>query len=170
MNIFQDILGNGKNEANKGDRAANECQKANQGDQTDQADQIEILERHIDPRPDLKGDNLAWGDILQNSLVWDGLKDAEKLWGVLHGLRCGGARIQSVNGGLGYKLLPGEWKAEAWEGVKADYLEGVKGDLIELFKFTKEFGRLPRLVELWPEGAAKEVSVANKAVKQDKLF
>ena len=28
---------------------------------TDQADQIEILERHIDPRPDLKGDNLAWG-------------------------------------------------------------------------------------------------------------
>lgn len=141
-----------------------------------------ILLRHLDPRPDIEADHEDWVDMLQNCLVWAGLKDGKKLWGVLHGLRCGGARIQRVKGELGYKLLPGneDWKQEAkWQRIRKEYLDEVRDDLVELFKFTKEHGRLPRMEEIWPEGDGddglenkpeRQKNKAEQVMGQTKLF
>ena len=140
-----------------------------------------ILLRHLDPRPDIKADHLDWMDILQNCLVWDGFTEGhgEHLWGVLHGLRCGGAQIRRIKssgsgGGLGYKLLPGDedWKQEAeWQRIRKEHLDGVKEDLVELFKFTKEHGRLARMEEIWPEGNGAEDKNNNVPKgSQTKLF
>jgi len=133
-----------------------------------------ILPRHLDPRPDIKADHEDWVDMLQNCLVWAGLKDGKKLWGVLHGLRCGGARIQRVKGELGYKLLPGneDWKQEAeWQRIRKEHLDPVRDDLVELFKFTKEHGRLPRMEEIWPETGDKTGEQNDqKQFSQEKLF
>ena len=141
-----------------------------------------ILLRHLDPRPDIEADHEDWVDMLQNCLVWAGLKDGKKLWGVLHGLRCGGARIQRVKGELGYKLLPGneDWKQEAeWQRIRKEYLDGVKDDLVSLFKMTKEHGRMPRMEEIWPEGDGddglenkpeRQKNKAEQVMGQTKLF
>ena len=141
-----------------------------------------ILLRHLDPRPDIEADHEDWVDMLQNCLVWAGLKDGKKLWGVLHGLRCGGARIQRMKGELGYKLLPGneDWKQEAeWQRIRKEHLDGVRDDLVKLFKFTKEHGRLPRMEEIWPEGDGddglenkpeRQKNKAEQVMGQTKLF
>ena len=162
MNIFQEILGDKKNEDQDNKREAKTDKKEvkkliDYHESTNPA--TGILPRHLDPRPDIKADHEDWVDMLQNCLVWAGLKDGKKLWGVLHGLRCGGARIQRVKGKLGYKLLPGneDWKQETdWQRIRKEHLDPVRDDLVELFKFTKEHGRLPRMEEIWPGGNKPE--------------
>lgn len=171
MNIFQEMLGDKKNEDQDNKREAKTDKKEvkkliDYHESTNPANGI--LPRHLDPRPDIKADHEDWVDMLQNCLVWDGFKTnhggkegyGEKLWGVLHGLRCGGARVQrNPKSELGYKLLPGneDWKQEAeWQRIRKEHLDGVKDDLISLFKMTKEHGRLPRMEELWPGGNKPE--------------
>lgn len=176
MNIFQEILGDKKNEDQDNKREAKTDKKEvkkliDYHESTDPA--TGILLRHLDPRPDIEADHEDWVDMLQNCLVWAGLKDGKKLWGVLHGLRCGGARIQRVKGKLGYKLLPGneDWKQEAeWQRIRKEHLDGVKDDLISLFKMTKEHGRLPRMEEIWPEGDGDDGIVQETKIVQNKLF
>jgi hypothetical protein len=190
VNIFQEMLGDKKNEDQDNKREAKTDKKEvkkliDYHESTNPA--TGILPRHLDPRPDIKADHEDWVDMLQNCLVWDGFKAnhggkegyGEKLWGVLHGLRCGGARIQRVKssgsgGGLGYKLLPGseDWKQEAeWQRIRKEHLDGVKEDLVELFKFTKEHGRLARMEEIWPEGNGAEDKNNNVPKgSQTKLF
>lgn len=175
MNIFQEILGDKKNEDQDNKREAKTDKKEvkkliDYHESTDPA--TGILPRHLDPRPDIKADHEDWVDMLQNCLVWAGLKDGKKLWGVLHGLRCGGARIQRVKGKLGYKLLPGneDWKQETdWQRIRKEHLDPVRDDLVELFKFTKEHGRLPRMEEIWPDSGGDGIVQETKIV-QNKLF
>lgn len=189
MNIFQKMLENtvedGKSEEKceekmvvnkeviKAEENKEEAVKIDFWEKVDPA--TGILERHLDPRPDHKEDHLRWVDMLQNCLVWDGFSapgQGERVWGILHGLRCGGARIQRIDGGLGYRLLPGEWKAEDWQQVKRDYLDGIKDEIVKLFKLTREFGRLPRIEEVFPEeGQGEEAErEAEGETEQIKLF
>lgn len=189
MSLFDNLLDDEPQIMNNSANKMNEYTKQKQGqvlghsntnNATDPA--TGILPRHLDPRPDIKADHEDWVDMLQNCLVWAGLKDGKKLWGVLHGLRCGGARIQRVKGELGYKLLPGneDWKQETdWQRIRKEHLDPVRNDLVELFKFTKEHGRLPRMEEIWPEGDGddglenkpeRQKNKAEQVMGQTKLF
>jgi hypothetical protein len=175
VNIFQEMLGDKKNEDQDNKREAKTDKKEvkkliDYHESTNPA--TGILLRHLDPRPDIEADHEDWVDMLQNCLVWAGLKGGKKLWGVLHGLRCGGARIQRVKGELGYKLLPGneDWKQETdWQRIRKEHLDPVRDDLVELFKFTKEHGRLPRMEEIWPDSGGDGIVQETKIV-QNKLF
>lgn len=167
MGLFDGLLDDDTEKMNNYTEPTKKEERAPEGE-TDP--ETNILLRHLDPRPDIKFDHLDWGDMLQNCLVWDGLQDGEKLWGVLHGLRCGGARVQRVpKSEMGFKLLPGneDWKKDAdWQRVRKEYLDPVKEDLISLFKMTKVHGRLPRMEEIWPEAGDMET----EQVVQEKLF
>lgn len=83
-----------------------------------------------DPRPDKVSDHRHWKKVLWNA--WNHNKD---LYGVLHGLRCGGAEM--VLTAKSFMLLPGEWKQEEWDDVKQRYLAPHKDQLISLFKLTR---------------------------------
>lgn len=182
MSLFDNLLDDEPQIMNNSANKMNEYTKQKQGqvlghsntnNATDPA--TGILLRHLDPRPDIEADHEDWVDMLQNCLVWAGLKDGKKLWGVLHGLRCGGARVQrNPKSELGYKLLPGneDWKQEAeWQRIRKEHLDGVKDDLISLFKMTKEHGRLPRMEEIWPETGDKTGEQNDqKQFSQEKLF
>ena len=90
------------------------------------------LKHPYDPRADLVTDHKHWKDVLWN--VWHEDED-RGLYGVLHGLRCGGAEL--VLTAKSFMLLPGEWKAEEWEDTKKKYLVPHKDQLISLFKMTR---------------------------------
>jgi len=60
---------------------------------------------HRDPRPDLVGDSREWTALLATQYARDG-NDQHGLFGVLHGLRCEGARLVLDRGRL--RLEAGE--------------------------------------------------------------
>lgn len=59
-----------------------------------------------DPRPDLAEDHHAW----VATLTFAKEKDA-KLWGLLHGLRCGGARLKTQRSRRGQQFFKLEYRA-----------------------------------------------------------
>lgn len=83
-----------------------------------------------DPRPDKVSDHRHWKKVLWNA--WNHNKD---LYGVLHGVRCGGAEMAETV--KSYTLLPGDWRVEEWEDTKKKYLVPHKDQLISLFKMTR---------------------------------
>lgn len=163
MGLFDGLLDDDTEKMNNYTEPTKKEERAPEGE-TDP--DTNILLRHLDPRPDIKSDHDDWVDVLQNCLLWAGLQDGKGLHGVLHGLRCGGARLAKINNAMGYKLLPGseDWKdKEKWGEAKEGYLDGVKDDLVAVFKFTKVHGKLPEPGEVWAEGCLSEG-------KQTKLF
>jgi hypothetical protein len=64
-----------------------------------------MAEHHLDPRPDLVDDHSEWTALLATQFGRDA-DDQHGLYGVLHGLRCEGARLVLDRGRL--RLEAGE--------------------------------------------------------------
>ncbi len=130
----------------------------------------------LDPRPDLTGDHRLWQAVLAEAWMMDeraGEKVTEKaarqtvpgkgskskaFYGLLHGLRCGGARLQKHrlrNGKeflkLDYQPLigPGSWNEEK---LIKDWLEPHKGQMKECFE------RALAAYEMWEEMRAERAA------------
>lgn len=130
----------------------------------------------LDPRPDLIGDHRLWQAVLAEAWMMDeraGEKATEKaarqtapgkgslpkaFYGLLHGLRCGGARLQKHrlrNGKeflkLDYQPLigPGSWNEEK---LIKDWLEPHKGQMKECFE------RALAAYEMWEEMRAERAA------------
>lgn len=83
-----------------------------------------------DPRPDKISDHKHWKDILWNAWHID-----KNLYGVLHGVRCGGAEI--VLTATSFMLMPGDWAQGEWDSVKEKYLTPYKEQMIQVFKLSR---------------------------------
>lgn len=98
---------------------------------------------YTDPRPDLIRDHHFWVKILTNAqAMYDEHKPVNggetSLYKILHGIRCGGGKLEETQ--QGFKLHPGseEWAAPgAWDKVRKDWLDPVKEDLLKIFKLSK---------------------------------
>jgi hypothetical protein len=100
----------------------------------------------LDPRADLTADHPLWLRILTNAqhlagdlkIIVEREQATTSLYHILHGLRCGGARIEETL--HGYKLHPGneDFAApETWEATKRRWLDPVRADIGKLFKMSK---------------------------------
>lgn len=92
----------------------------------------------LDPRPDLAEDHRWWAAVL--SLAWH--RDRE-LWGLLHSLRCGGARLELRRGRdgrdffkLDYTPLLGTWEESE---LRSQWLEPHREAMRELFHEAPAF-------------------------------
>ncbi len=83
-----------------------------------------------DPRPDKVTDHKHWQDVLHNAWHTD-----QDLYGVLHGVRCGGAEI--VLTANSFMLVPGDWGPVEWDNVKQRYLSPCKEKLIKVFRISR---------------------------------
>ena len=125
----------------------------------------------IDPRPDHTQDHHYWELILTNAkALFDSnpqpVNNAGKttLFKILHGLRCGGARLEETK--QAYKLHPGDEEfadPEEWAQIKQRWLEPVKDDLVRLFRLCK-IGQV--VDEELPEEVAK--TFKDEHAKEDK--
>jgi hypothetical protein len=109
-----------------------------------------------DPRPDLRQDHHHWVHILTNARELN-----FNLYTTLHGIRCGGGRIEETL--QAYKILPGdeEWADPTeWERVKQKWLKPIHEDLLKLFKICK-IGQIVQ--EELPPGVFQEKPPAAKA-------
>ncbi|GEA17767.1 hypothetical protein [Moorella sp. E306M] len=106
-----------------------------------------------DPRPDLAEDHELWIRVLTEAYWYcQGDPKLEQLYSTLHGIRCGGARVQEMPTG-NLKLLPGEWKEDEWRQVTAKYLgpykEEVKAILMLAQATEVKIKDLPAEVREW---------------------
>ncbi len=70
----------------------------------------------LDPRPDLEVDHGYWVALLTSAKL-----KSQDVFGVLHGLRCGGAGL--VRDRItGLRIVPGEWVAGRYNECKTKYL------------------------------------------------
>jgi len=91
----------------------------------------ELKLRHmLDPREDLRKDSRLWIRVLYNAYHFN-----QEVYGVLHGLRCGGAQL--VLTPESFKLLPGEWTVQEWEENKRIYLDPIKEELVKIFRISR---------------------------------
>lgn len=114
----------------------------------------------LDPRSDITSDHHYWEHILTNAkALFDTHKPVNNagetsLFKILHGLRCGGARLEETK--QAYKLHQGGEDfadSEEWAKIKQRWLNPVKDDLIALFKLCK----IGRVVDgNLPEGVAEK--------------
>lgn len=88
------------------------------------------LRRLLDPREDLRRDSKLWVRVLYNAYHFN-----REVYGVLHGLRCGGAQL--VLTPESFKLLPGEWTVQEWEENKRIYLDPIKEELVKIFRISR---------------------------------
>lgn len=93
------------------------------------------------PRGDLVSDRKHWQDVLWN--CWNLDKD---LYGLLHGIRCGGAELALTQNS--YRLMPGEWSVIEWQDIR-QRLEPVRDKLLQVFKLAR-FGTVTK--EKLPDG------------------
>ncbi|MHB8171247.1 MAG: hypothetical protein ACYDG6_06860 [Thermincolia bacterium] len=82
-----------------------------------------------DPRPDLQDDHELWVYTLKNAK-----EKYHETYGVLHGLRCCGAKLEETK--LSLKLLPGNISATDWDAWKPKWLAPIREKLKELFEFA----------------------------------
>ena len=75
------------------------------------AEVLEFYRLSTDPRPGLTEDSLTWGRLLRRCYTRYGAVEPDCLFGILHGLRCCGARL--VAGKVGHRLERGEELPEA---------------------------------------------------------
>lgn len=93
------------------------------------------------PRPDLVSDMRHWKDVLWN--CWQLDKD---LYGLLHGIRCGGAQLVLTQSS--FRLQAGEWSETEWQDIR-QRLEPVRDKLLHAFRLAR-FGTVTN--EKVPEG------------------
>lgn len=92
----------------------------------------------LDPRPDLAEDHRWWAAVL--SLAWHRNRE---LWGLLHGLRCGGARLETHRGRDGREFFKLDYTPllETWEEseLRSQWLEPHREAMRELFHMAPAF-------------------------------
>lgn len=101
------------------------------------ADFQELAERFNqvkDPRPDLESDSELWLMVLAGALEL--YPNNQQIYGILHGVRCGGASLVENSTSTGLRLLPGEWTSVEWEVNKRRYLDGIKEQIKEVFSYA----------------------------------
>lgn len=86
----------------------------------------------VDPRPDIVQDTRQWNSLLKALFVEDGEK-ADGLFGLVHGMRCCGARIVP-DAKFRYVLKPGEIGGKEWNGDQAATSEPQKSGFRGLLK------------------------------------
>lgn len=78
-----------------------------------------ITQYELDPRPDLDKDHGYWVALLLAAKQRG--RDDQDVFGILHGLRCGGAGLQKDRI-TGLRIIPGEWDAGRYDEYKHKYL------------------------------------------------
>ena len=108
----------------------------------------------LDPRPDLEEDHRDWVAVLAQAWQEVDAQGNRHLWGLLHGLRCGGARLEVREGARGayyridYTPLLGWWD----EGeLRRRWLEPYKEAIKHVLQRAME---TKRAVEAELQGAA----------------
>ncbi|MDN5324056.1 MAG: hypothetical protein PWQ67_2510 [Clostridia bacterium] len=118
------------------------------------------LRHMLDPREDLRKDSKLWVRLLYNAYHFN-----KEVYGVLHGLRCGGAQITLTP--ESFKLLPGEWTVQEWEENKSKYLDPIKKELIKIFKIS----RIGKIVnEEIPEGIFTKQVLKHEKLNERLVF
>lgn len=98
-------------------------------------DNMQEKKRHPgDPRTDLVGDHRLWRDLL-----WNCWHLNMELYGLMHGIRCGGAELTLTQNS--YRLMPGEWNDAEWEDIKRKYLSPVREKVANMLRLTR-FGKV----------------------------
>ena len=86
----------------------------------------------LDPRPDLAEDHLRWVAVL--SMAWHQDRD---LWGLLHGLRCGGARLETKRASDGREMFRLDYRPllDVWseKELRSQWLEPYREAIKRLF-------------------------------------
>lgn len=102
-------------------------------------DLLQYLRYTADPRAeDLREDTHLWAGLLR-AAFW--LADADT-WSLLHGLRCGGARLEVDKAGR-LRFLRGDWPEEDWKAIKRHWLATHAAQLRELLDGVQVGGRYP---------------------------
>lgn len=92
-----------------------------------------------DPRPDLAEDHDAWSAVLAEAERWDPAAGTERsLAGILHGLRCGGARLMETerDGRAFYRIDYRPVVAYGWseDELRSAWLGPARASIIEVFQ------------------------------------
>lgn len=85
----------------------------------------------VDPRPDLREDSFFWRQALRLAYP------AADFFGLLHGLRCGGARLTITEKGsfrLDFKQVVDDWPGETMDSFRARWLEPHRELFVGLFR------------------------------------
>jgi len=86
----------------------------------------------LDPRSDLAEDHLRWVAVL--SMAWHRDRD---LWGLLHGLRCGGARLETKRASDGREMFRLDYRPllDVWseKELRSQWLEPYREAIKRLF-------------------------------------
>jgi len=92
----------------------------------------------LDPRPDLEGDHRRWVTAL--ALAW---YRNRPLWSLLHGLRCGGARLQLLVDRDGREFFKLDYRPllEAWDEkeLREKWLIPFREPMRDLFREAPAF-------------------------------
>lgn len=94
----------------------------------------------LDPRPELQKDSELWELLLLNAWVLGDERegDPNSLYGALHGLRCGGARLVVINDGQ-CRIISGDWGTEEYERLRDQYLKPHHAELVKLLTWLGEY-------------------------------
>lgn len=97
-----------------------------------------VTDESLDPRPDLQDDSDLWEAVLEVA------KRDPDLYGLLHGLRCGGAALARRDNGslkLDYNPLLDGWQKDR---LLAEWLVPNQNKIAAVFKAAKERGERGR--------------------------
>jgi len=97
------------------------------------------------PRPDLTDDLVLWKSVLWNCWNLD-----REMYGLLHGIRCGGGQLALTQNS--YRLMQGEWSEPEWANIR-QRLGPYKDKLVEVFRLAR-FGEVTK--EKLPKGIFEE--------------
>jgi hypothetical protein len=93
---------------------------------------LKMFVESLDPRPDLQTDSELWEEVLEEA------KRDPDLYGLLHGLRCGGGLLERKENGslkLDYTPLLDGWQKDK---LLADWLVPNQQRIAAVFKAVKE--------------------------------
>ena len=99
-------------------------------------------EHPYDPRADKVSDHRHWKEVL-----WNAWQDDQSFYGLLHGIRCGGAELTLTKNS--FKLLQSDWSTNEWDDICQNRLSPFRDKLVNIFRLTR-IGKMTD--EKLPEG------------------